>query len=69
MKAEDIIVVLWEWGPETKFAGGRFWAAHGTTNDGRLRDWPAEGLIARGAAKVTVVEGEGLDLLEDAAAS
>lgn len=68
MASADIIVVLWEWGPETKFAGGRFWAAHGTESDGRLRDWPKEGLIARGAAKVAVAEGEGLDLLEGAAA-
>ncbi len=68
MAGQDIIVVLWEWGPESKHAGARFWAAHGIENDGRLRDWPQHHLIARGAAKVTVLEGEGLDLLPEAAA-
>jgi len=66
----EIIVVLWERPPDDKYAGGRFWAAHSTTDDGRLRDWPNKPLclIPRGAAKVVVTEGEGLDLLKDAAA-
>jgi hypothetical protein len=33
------------------------------TNDGRIRDWPAQGLTPIGAAKVEVSQGEGLDLL------
>jgi hypothetical protein len=59
----EILVVLWEWGPNTKFAGGRFWAAHNVEIDGRIADWPQEGLIPLGAATVSVTEGEGLDLL------
>lgn len=31
--------------------------------DGRVADWPKEGLIAIGASAVTVVDGEGLELL------
>lgn len=59
----DILVVLWQWGPTSKYAGGRFWAAHGTDIDGRIADWPAQDLIPLGAAKVAVKEGDGLDLL------
>lgn len=59
-----LIVVLWEW-TEGPHKGGRFWATHNTpASDGRLRDWPTQSLRALGAAKVTVVEGEGLDLIQ-----
>jgi hypothetical protein len=64
----DVLVVQWEWTEETKFAGGRFWGAHALENDGRIRDWPKTGLRPLGAARVTVIEGEGLDLLTGAAA-
>jgi hypothetical protein len=63
MAATDILVVLWQWGPESKYAGGRFWAAHNTDIDGKVADWPRDHLIPLGAAQVTVVEGAGLDLL------
>lgn len=63
----DLLCVYWEWsdGPHK---GARFWGCHSTENDGRLRDWPQQNLRAIGAAKVTVTEGEGLDLLPPAAA-
>lgn len=73
-KTETLIAVYWEWDETTPHAGARFWALHATPDlkevgaDGRLRDWPAMGLKALGAAKVTVVEGEGLDLLPPATA-
>lgn len=57
------VVIHWEWGPTTKFAGGTFWAVHGTDTDGRILDWPKEGLIPLGASEVEVVDGKGLDLL------
>lgn len=68
--SNSVLVVLWMWPPESKHAGGRFWAAHGIENDGRLADWPHPplGLIPLGAATVKVTEGEGLDLLKSAAA-
>lgn len=68
--SNTVLVVLWMWPPESKHAGGRFWAAHNIENDGRLADWPTAplGLIPLGAAKVMVTEGEGLDLIEPAAA-
>ncbi len=62
-----ILVVYWEW-TEGKHKGARFWAAHSTECDGRLSDWPNNGLRALGAARVTVVEGDGLDLLPHASA-
>lgn len=58
-----VLVVHWEWGPNTKFSGGRFWSAHGTDIDGRISDWPSEGLVPIGATEVIVADGEGLDLL------
>ncbi|UDF29810.1 UNVERIFIED_ORG: hypothetical protein LHK14_00360 [Roseateles sp. XES5] len=67
--ATELLVVYWEWTEETKHAGHRFWAAHATENDGRLRDWPQTGLRPLGASKVTVTVGEGLDLLASAAAA
>lgn len=62
-----LLAVLWIWtdGPHK---GARFWGCHSIENDGRLRDWPSLSLRALGAARVTVVEGEGLELLEPAAA-
>ena len=41
----------------------RFWAAHNIDIDGRIADWPNEGLIPIGASEVTVIDGDGLDLL------
>lgn len=63
----DLLCVYWEWvdGPHK---GARFWGCHAVENDGRLRDWPAQGLRAIGASRTTVTEGDGLDLLPDAAA-
>lgn len=58
-----LIIVHWEWGPDTIHAGTRFWAAHSTDVDGRISDWPREGLIPIGAATCTVVDGEGISLL------
>lgn len=58
-----LLVVHWEWGPNSKHAGGRFWAAHNTDIDGRILDWPKENLIALGASEVMVTDGEGLGLL------
>ena len=63
----DIIVVHWVW-TEGPHKGGSFWAGHNVENDGRLRDWPTMGMKALGAAKVTVTDGKGLDLLPPAAA-
>lgn len=62
----ELLVVYWEWSEGTPHAGARFWAAHSADGgDGRLRDWPTDGTLrALGAAKVTVVEGEGLELLD-----
>lgn len=64
----DILVVYWEWS-EGEHKGARFWAAHNTENDGRLRDWPTIGLRPLGAAMVSVAEGQGLDLLSPATAA
>lgn len=61
--SEKLLVVHWEWGPKTKFAGGRFWAVHGTDVDGRILDWPKEDLIPLGANEIVVIDGVGLDLL------
>lgn len=58
-----LLVVHWKWGEKSKFAGGTFWAAHGTDIDGRILDWPKENLIPIGASEIWVVDGEGLDLL------
>lgn len=58
-----LLVVLWQWGPNSKHAGARFWAAHGTDVDGRILDWPKEDLIPLGASEVSVTDGEGLHLL------
>lgn len=63
-----ILVVQWEWGPKSKHAGSRFWAAHGTDTDGRILDWPKEDLIPIGASEIVVTEGQGLDLLVPIAA-
>jgi len=62
-----VIAILWEWS-EGPHKGGRFYGCHGTENDGRIRDWPELSLRALGAAKVDVIEGQGLDLLPPAAA-
>jgi hypothetical protein len=70
----ELLAVYWEWKEGTPHAGARFWALHNVstlsepTADGRLRDWPKEGFRALGAAKVTVIEGEGLDLIPPASA-
>jgi hypothetical protein len=58
-----VIVVHWEWGPKSKHAGARFWAAHGTDLDGRILDWPKADLVPLGAGEVVVTDGVGLDLL------
>ncbi len=59
-----VLVVLWEWGPNSQHAGNRFHACHSITCDGRLRDWPEQmGLIPLGAAFCRVDEGAGLELL------
>lgn len=66
---KTLLAVYWEWDETSPHAGARFWALHTspdlkeTRADGCLRDWPALGLRALGAAEVTVVEGEGLDLI------
>ncbi len=67
MNGTKLLIVHWEWGPETKHAGGRFWAAHNIDIDGRIADWPNEGLIPIGASEVTVIDGDGLDLLRPTA--
>lgn len=68
--SNTLLAVLWAWPPESKHAGARFWGCHAIESDGRLRDWPGPpmNLIPLGAAKVTVVEGAGLELLEEAKA-
>lgn len=65
--SRPVLVVYWEWsaGPHK---GARFWGAHQMENDGRLRDWPKMDLKALGAAKIDVVEGQGLELLPPATA-
>jgi hypothetical protein len=67
MNGTKLLIVHWEWSPETKHAGGRFWAAHSIDIDGRIADWPNEGLIPLGASEVTVIDGAGLDLLRPTA--
>ena len=57
-----VIAVLWEW-TDGPYKGSRFWGCHNVETDGRLRDWPQQGLRPLGAATVTVVEGQGLDLI------
>lgn len=69
MAERDVLAVLWEWGPETDHAGSRFWGCHSISGDGRIDSWPSIGLIPVGAARVTVTEGEGLDLLSGARAA
>jgi hypothetical protein len=66
--SQEVLVVLWRWTEPSPHAGGRFWAAHGIDNDGRLRDWPKMHMEALGAVRARVVEGEGLDLLPPATA-
>lgn len=63
--SRTLLAVLWQWAEGSPHAGARFWGCHDLESDGRIRDWPKGplGLIPLGAAKVTVVEGEGLDLL------
>ena len=58
------VVIHWEWGPTTKFAGSTFWAVHGTDTDGRILNWPKEDIIPLGAREVEVIDGDGLDLLK-----
>lgn len=58
-----LLIVHWQWGPETPFAGSSFWAVHNIDVDGRIADWPKEGNIPIGASLVTVTDGEGLELL------
>lgn len=73
-RTETLLAVYWEWA-EGSHKGARFWALHNLstlgepTADGRLRDWPRQGFLALGAAKVTIVEGEGLELIPPASAS
>lgn len=64
MSATTLLVVHWEWGPKSKHAGARFWAAHSTDIDGRIADWPNEDLIPLGASEVTVSDGHGLHLMQ-----
>lgn len=66
--ARPVIAILWEW-TEGKHKGARFWGCHSIENDGRVRDWPSMGLRPLGAARVTVIEGEGLELLQSAVAA
>ena len=63
-KAKEVLVIYWEWisGPHK---GAKFWGAHSVDGDGRVSDWPKNGLSALGAAKVLVTEGKGLDLLRN----
>jgi hypothetical protein len=61
-----VLAVLWEWGPGTGHEGARFWGCHDPEKDGRYREWRKMGLKALGASKVTVTEGEGLDLIPPA---
>ena len=56
----EILVVLWQWGPNNKYAGSRFWAAHSTNIDGRIADWPQEDLIPLGAATASEQRAKGL---------
>lgn len=63
----EVVAILWEW-TDGRHKGARFYGCHGVENDGRIRDWPAIGLKPLGAAKITVTEGEGLDLLPAIAA-
>lgn len=63
MSSTRLLAVHWEWGPTTKHVGNKFWALHATDVDGRILDWPKEDLIPLGAAEVSVIDGEGLDLL------
>lgn len=67
-RAETLLAVYWEW-TEGPYKGARFWGCHAVENDGRIQDWPSRGMRAIGAAQVTVVEGEGLELLPPAATS
>jgi hypothetical protein len=68
-KSTELLVVYWEWEDGTPHAGSRFWGCHAVENDGRLRDWPKQGMRSIAAAKVTVIEGEGLDLIPEASAA
>ena len=60
---QEVVAILWEW-TDGKYKGSRFWGCHGVDADGRIRDWPKIGLRPIGASKVTVVEGEGMELLK-----
>ena len=60
--ATDILVVHWEYvdGPHK---GARFFASHNVENDGRIRDWPKMNMRPLGAVRVTINDGQGLELL------
>lgn len=58
----EILAIHWVW-TEGPHKGATFWGCHSITGDGRINDWPALGLKPIGAAKVSVTDGEGLDLL------
>ena len=58
----EVLVVHWDY-TEGTHKGAKFWACHGVDADGRIRDWPKMGMRALGAAKVRVVDGEGLIML------
>jgi hypothetical protein len=59
-----LLVVHWQWGPNSKHAGASFWSAHNTDIDGRIVDWPTEDLIPLGASEVTITDGVGLHLMQ-----
>lgn len=61
----EVLAVLWEYTEDHECAGSRFWGCHSVGGDGRTRDWPTQGMRALGAARITVTEGEGLDLLHN----
>lgn len=59
----EVVAILWEW-TDGKHKGSRFWGCHGVTEDGRVQDWPKIGLRPIGASTVTVIEGDGMELLK-----
>lgn len=58
-----MVAILWEW-TDGAHKGARFYGCHGVENDGRIRDWPKLGLRPLGAVKVSLSEGDGMDLIE-----
>lgn len=58
----EVLAIHWVW-TEGQHKGATFWGCHSVTGDGRIDAWPGIGLKPLGAAKVRVVDGEGLDLV------